>query len=366
MSESVNFPLSGDSHTRNLPADMASGAGSQQPATSQSQQQEVPSDPITLASANADGRAPSGPIAAAAAKAAAALPGSDRRRRRRAVISAPVRVRGACITEESCPDEVCVTLDVSRIGMLFLTQDRRYRRGMDVFVAFPYSAAPAAIHAEQPGRVARVVEMGNGRRAVAVALGKAVDDGAGRDLIDPCGRTLVKGPEATAKVGVPDPKKILVLGVDADAAVRHSLKSYLMNEGYEVITVSNFTDAREVLNIYTPALLIAEVEGEGLPGLELCAHVKSTERLRKIPVVLTTRSGYPSDYSSAHSLGAVVCMSKPYKQERLGHVVRLLAPTPQAKLQPGPTPRASGSCSSSSANAKPNGNDSGKRSGFRI
>jgi len=44
--------------------------------------------------------------------------------------------------------------------------------------------------------------------------------------------------------------------------------------------------------------------------------------------VLTTSSGYPSDYANAHSLGAVVCMTKPYKQERLGHVVRLLAPPP--------------------------------------
>jgi DNA-binding NtrC family response regulator len=67
--------------------------------------------------------------------------------------------------------------------------------------------------------------------------------------------------------------------------------------------------------------------------------VKSTKHLKHIPVVLTTRSGYPSDYSNAHSLGAVVCMAKPYKQERLGHVVRLLAPTERAKMQPGPPPR---------------------------
>jgi DNA-binding response OmpR family regulator len=138
-----------------------------------------------------------------------------------------------------------------------------------------------------------------------------------------------------------------------------------MNEGYEVIAVSNCADAREVLNIYVPDLLIAEVEGEGLPGFDLCAHVKGTDRLRKIPVVLTTRSGYPSDYSNAHSLGAVVCMAKPYKQERLGHVVRLLAPTAQAKLQSGPPPRPAPPCGG--ASAKSNSNDSSKRSWrFRL
>jgi CheY-like chemotaxis protein len=106
---------------------------------------------------------------------------------------------------------------------------------------------------------------------------------------------------------------------------------YLQNEGYEVIAVNNANDAREVLNMFMPAMIVAEIEGEGdlLPGLDLCAHVKSSPSLRRIPVVLTSRSAYPSDYSNAHSLGAVVCMAKPYKQERLGHIVRLLAPLPE-------------------------------------
>ena len=120
-----------------------------------------------------------------------------------------------------------------------------------------------------------------------------------------------------------------VLTVDSDAALRDSLKTYLQNEGYEVIAVATNVEAREVLNIFTPSLVIAEVEGENLPGFDVCAHVKSSEHLRHIPVVLITRSAYPSDYSNAHSIGAVVCMAKPFKQERLGHVVRLLAPLPE-------------------------------------
>ena len=361
MSDAANSPLSGDSQGHNLPADMASCAIPHQPA-SKSQAHPFQGDTAAAAKAapNGGGNQGSPRFAAADSKAADRPPGADRRRRHRALISAPVRVRGTCVTEDSSPNEIAVTLDVSRIGLLFLTQETAYQRGMDVLVTFPYSASPTAIHAEQPGRVARVVEMANGRRAVALALGKAIDEGAGKDLVDSGGRTLVKDAELVAKVEIANAKKTLILAVDGDDDVRDSLKAYLMNEGYEVIAVSNCADAREVLNIYTPALLIAEVEGEGLPGLELCAHVKSTDRLQKVPVVLTTRSGYPSDYSNAHSLGAVVCMSKPYKQERLGHVVRLLAPTPQAKLQPGPSLRVS---NSSAANAK---SETVKRSWFRL
>jgi DNA-binding response OmpR family regulator len=118
--------------------------------------------------------------------------------------------------------------------------------------------------------------------------------------------------------------------------LRDTLKVYLMSEGYDVIAIASATEAHHVLEMFTPALLIAEIEGEDLPGYELCAYVKSTPRLQTVPVMLMTSSAYPSDYANAHSLGAVVCIAKPYRQERLGHVVRLLAPIRPAKEESAP------------------------------
>jgi len=294
--------------------------------------------------------------AAAAAEAAISAPKkeerTDRRRRRRALISVPVRVRGVDVTNGG-PDEISTTVDVSRTGLLFATPLNCYFRSMDVMVTFPYSSAPHSIQAEQAGRVMRVHQRPDGRYSVAIALGL----GVGEDLVDSCGRKFT---DDSARVAQPaaralNSNKPLVLAVDADPDLRASLKCYLQNEGYEVIAVSSSSDALEVLNMLTPALVIAEVEGEGFPGFNICGHVKSTPRLSQIPVVLMTRSAYPSDYSNAHSIGAVVCMAKPFKQERLGHVVRLLAPLPkhmQAKstVRPGdPSRRPGVAC------AKPNG-----------
>jgi CheY-like chemotaxis protein len=269
-----------------------------------------------------------------AAKTPKGQTGSDRRRRRRALISSPVRVRGVDITNGG-PDEISTTVDVSRLGLLFVTPLDCYSRGMDVMITFPYSKAVNAIQAEQQGRVVRVHKGSDGRNRVAIALGA----GEGQDLVDSCGRKLgyatINAPIPSA---APQTKKPLVLAVDADVALRDSLKAYLQGEGYEVIAVSSNVEAREVLDMFTPALVIAEVEGEGSPGFDICAHVKLSSRLRNIPVVLVTSSAYPSDYSTAHSMGAVVCMAKPFKQERLGHVVRLLAPLPE-HLQPKFSPR---------------------------
>ncbi|MFZ0882570.1 MAG: response regulator [Candidatus Acidiferrales bacterium] len=257
---------------------------------------------------------PSAVPCASAVPAAVNEPPRDRRRKRRAMISAPIRIR-LLNNETNSADEIATTVDVSRTGILFHSRRNTYTRGMEVAVVFPYSQSPAATHIEQTGRVVRINDLDDGTHDVAIALSAATSEDS----------PVVPAPASSA----PATKKPMVLAVDADESLRDALKSYLQNEGYDVIAVNNASDAREVLNIFTPALIIAEVEGEGTPGYDLCSYVKSSAQWRRIPVVLTTSSAYPSDYSNAHSLGAIVCMAKPYKQERLGHIVRLLAPLPE-------------------------------------
>jgi CheY-like chemotaxis protein len=254
----------------------------------------------------------------------------DRRQKRRALISAPIRVR-TVEAQTSGSQEIATTFDVSRSGILFHTQLDCYSRGMQVAVVFPYSKSPKAIHHEQKGRVVRVTDLGDGLRGVAITFTVAPveDHSAAREAALEAAQNDIYAPPAAAEIAAAKSKKPMVLAVDSDDQLREALKLYLENEGYDVIAVSNATDAREVLNLFTPSLVVAEIEGVGNPGYDLCGHVKATPRLRRIPVVLTTFSAYPSDYSRAHSLGAIVCMAKPYKQERLGHIVRLLAPLPE-------------------------------------
>jgi CheY-like chemotaxis protein len=256
----------------------------------------------------------------------------DRRQKRRALISAPIRVR-TVVAECTGNQEIATTFDVSRSGILFHTHLDCYSRGMQVGVVFPYSKSPKASHSEQKGRVVRITELGDGLRGVAITFTAVpVEEvSAAVEAAQQAAHNDIYAPPAPTETVTGPAKKPMVLAVDSDTQLRESLKMYLENEGYDVIAVSNATEAREVLDLFTPSLLVAEVEGEGLerPGYDLCGHVKATWRLRAVPVVLTTFSAYPSDYSQAHSLGAIVCMAKPYKQERLGHIVRLLAPLPE-------------------------------------
>lgn len=258
----------------------------------------------------------------------------ERRARRRAVISAPVRVRSVDVTRGG-PDETTTTLDVSRNGLLVSVRNKDFFRGMDVAVTFPYTRTKGVTQSEQHGRVVRVHEVIAGQYSVAIAL----NVGSGDDVIDATGNVLQKAPARSWEKPNPDSKKPLVLVVDADAAIRITVKTNLEAEGYDVVAVGTSDEAHEVLNLMTPTLVLAEIEGPDLPGYELCAHIKGTPRLQPVPVVLMTSSAYPTDYANAHSLGAVVCMAKPFRQERLSNVVRLLAPTPQAKAQCTPVSR---------------------------
>ncbi|MGH9736438.1 MAG: response regulator [Candidatus Acidiferrales bacterium] len=239
------------------------------------------------------------------------------------MISIPVRIRRIGYAGL---DEVSTTVDVSRLGFLFVTASGDYYRGTAVKVVFPYAETASSMQAEQQARVVRVTKLSDGRRAVAIAVGQQnAHDSAASPATTASGQTHAEVPPSRIESSRAEPKP-LVLALDSETAVLENVKTLLAAEGYEVIAVNNARDGHEILNLFTPAMVIAEIEGEGFPGYTLCAHVKETPRLQRVPVVLVTSGGNPSDYRGAHSLGAIVCMTKPFKNERLLHLSRLLAP----------------------------------------
>lgn len=281
--------------------------------------------------------------------------GQERRRRRRALISAPVRVRSLNITEEG-PSEVTTTIDVSRGGIFFVSELSNYEKHMEVAVVFPFSGIPGDVHSEQMGHIVRIVEYEDGRRGIAVSFEKpaVVTDEA---LIDSGGRQLQ--PHALRAPGLPggeataEQKEVKVLILEADSRARESMSSYLGSEGYAPIMVSSGAKAREMLATTVPAVVIADVEGDSMAGFDICAFIKSDERLRHVHVILVTSSAYPSDYANAHAVGATICMAKPFKQEKLGQMVKLLAP---------PKRLTQDKAASRPAEQGSNGNGSAKRS----
>jgi len=235
----------------------------------------------------------------------------ERRRQRRVMISTAVRIRSTAADSDRNSDEFTTTVNLSSAGFLIETANLAYQRNMKVAVILPFSETATVKRTEREGTVVRVTELPHGRRAVAIAL-KVCEEK--EDI------AAKKSTPRTSESALP---LVLVL---AEHDASRSIKAYLSGEGYDVVAFTNVAEARSLLDECTPALVIAETEGAEMPGYDLCLHCKQTPRLKVVPVMLITSSAYPSDYARAHSVGAVVCMAKPYRRERLGHVVRLLAP----------------------------------------
>ncbi len=156
----------------------------------------------------------------------------------------------------------------------------------------------------------------DGKAAVAVHF----DAAANRDAKVPA-----VGGRVAAQTFAP---QTMVLAVESDERLAEQIRALLQQDGYHVVIVKNAKQALDVLKTTVPAVILAEFEGEELGGQDLCLIVKKDERLKHIPVILITQAAQPADYSTSHQYGAVVCMAKPFKPERLQHVVRLVAPPP--------------------------------------
>lgn len=251
--------------------------------------------------------------------------GIERRRRKRAKISAQVHVRAVNAPEPF--EEICKSIDVSRDGLLFTAARAGYWKGQRLDVTFPYSSAAAALNQSQEAEIVRVTEAGGGQYNIAVQFlaakseAKSEKKGAVADAFS--GAVNDNTPAPGAK------QQSVVLAVESDPRTAEIMRNILQNDGYTVVIVPTAQQALEVLRTTVPVVFLAEVEAQDMSGHDLCLIIKRNDRLQRVPVILLTRSAQPADYSASHQLGAVVCMAKPFKPERLLHVVRLVAPPPK-------------------------------------
>ena len=263
--------------------------------------------------------------------------GIERRRRKRAKITAQVHMRGVNTPEPF--EEICKSVDVSRDGLLVTSARAGYWKGQRLDVTFPYSTAAAALNSSQVAEVVRVVAQ-DGRYAVALQFINTQSDSAAKDAAkaDP---SLAGVPASSTATNTK--QQSVVLAVESDPKTAEIMRNVLSNDGYTVIIVPTAQQALDILRNTVPVVFLAEVEAKDMSGHDLCLIIKRNDRLQRVPVILLTKSAQPADYSASHQLGAVVCMAKPFKPERLLHVVRLVAPPPTARSAYGASRYASGS-----------------------
>ena len=139
-------------------------------------------------------------------------------------------------------------------------------------------------------------------------------------------------PELVGRHGLDKNKKessearSFVMAVDDDPTVLRIIETFLGQHNYFVKTALSGEEALGVLMEEIPAVLILDVIMPGTSGYDICRLVKRDIRLKEVPVIFLTSKSAPKDFKIGHDLGAVIYMTKPFKPQKLLHVVQMLCP----------------------------------------
>lgn len=125
--------------------------------------------------------------------------------------------------------------------------------------------------------------------------------------------------------------KILV--VDDEANIVELVRTYLRNDGYEVIAAADGRTALDRVRQDAPDLMVLDIMLPGLDGWEVCRQVRQFSRL---PIIMLTARGDDIDKIVGLEIGADDYLAKPFNPREL--VARVKAVLRRAAGQPPPSP----------------------------
>jgi DNA-binding response OmpR family regulator len=118
-----------------------------------------------------------------------------------------------------------------------------------------------------------------------------------------------------------NPAVSTVLVVDDEPIVRDVVVRYLERDGYRTLEAATGDEARHLLELQAPALVVLDVMLPGTSGLELCRWIRARS---EVPIVMLTALGEEADRIVGLELGADDYLTKPFSPRELAIRVRNL------------------------------------------
>ncbi|MFT5351676.1 MAG: two-component system response regulator GlrR, partial [Gammaproteobacteria bacterium] len=109
--------------------------------------------------------------------------------------------------------------------------------------------------------------------------------------------------------------KYRILVVDDDDDILALLRTWLGNEGFEVLTCSSGEDALGQLHTTNPNLVITDLFMGGMSGMELLSIIHRDNPL--LPVIMLSGQAKIPDAVKATHLGSSAFLTKPINKEEL-------------------------------------------------
>ena len=114
--------------------------------------------------------------------------------------------------------------------------------------------------------------------------------------------------------------KILI--VEDEIKIREELKTFLENNGYEILTINNFENTLDQIEKLEIDLILIDINIPGINGMHLCREIRKTS---KIPIIIVTSRDTEIDELLCMNYGADDFITKPYNMQiLLAHIEAVL------------------------------------------
>lgn len=119
--------------------------------------------------------------------------------------------------------------------------------------------------------------------------------------------------------------KAKVMVVDDSPTELKLMSEPFVSQGYNLITATDGEEAIRKVESERPDLIVLDVIMPKLNGFNVCRHIKKSDKLKGIKIILLTSKNQESDKFWGEKQGADAYMTKPFSgEDLLATAVRLL------------------------------------------
>jgi two-component system sensor histidine kinase/response regulator len=114
-----------------------------------------------------------------------------------------------------------------------------------------------------------------------------------------------------------------ILLVDDEISLRDTITDLLILNNYSIKTAANGQEALEILDYWTPDIIISDIMMPIMDGYLFQEIVKETETLNQIPFIFLTAKNDPSEIEKSTLMGVDLFLIKPFKIDDLIKIIEV-------------------------------------------
>ena len=108
-----------------------------------------------------------------------------------------------------------------------------------------------------------------------------------------------------------------ILVVEDEEAIRNMLQYSLVQEGFLCLEAKNVDEAREIISVDNPNLILLDWMLPGMSGIDYARRLRSNDETKDIPIIMLTAKGQEDEKVRWLETGADDYITKPFSTKEL-------------------------------------------------